>query len=386
MFSTALHLLGFFIRERKKLIILFALFITTLPLKVEEWFRIAAQHYSVGIMRKMMFGKRYFGKGRDDGGPGKEEEEHVEALLAMLSHIYAFSMSDYLPWLRWLDLDGHQRIVCKAMKVINKLHDPIISERIRDWREVEMKSRSRESEDLLDVLISVKDSNGKPLLSEDEIRAQVMELFLTVVDNPYSAAEWALSEMLNQPEMLEKAITEIDSVVGNNTTLLQESHISQLPYIIACAKEALRLHPVTAFNVPHVSTSDCTVAGYFIPKGSNVLLSRFGLGRNPTLWDQPMRFNPDRHLDEKHCDLGETDLRFISFTTGMRGCIGVELGTNMTVMLLGRLLQGFTWKIPHGMEKIDLSTEEGNSMFKAKPLCAHAVPHLNPSLYLSLGQ
>ncbi|KAF4356791.1 hypothetical protein F8388_000594 [Cannabis sativa] len=174
--------------------------------------------------------------------------------------------------------------------------------------------------------------------------------------------------MLNQPEMLEKARTEIDSVVGNNTTLLQESHILQLPYIIACAREALRLHPVTAFNVPHVSTSDSTVAGYFIPKGSNVLLSRVGLGRNHTVWDQPLRFNPDRHLDEKHCDLGETDLRFISFTTGRRGCIRVELGTNMTVMLLGRLLQGFTWKIPHGMEKIDLSTEEGNSMFKETDL------------------
>ncbi|XP_060960892.1 tyrosine N-monooxygenase [Cannabis sativa] len=190
--------------------------------------------------------------------------------------------------------------------------------------------------------------------------------------------------MLNQPEMLEKATKEIDRVVGNNTTLLQESHIPKLHYLIACVREALRLHPVAPFNVPHVSTSDCTVAGYFIPKGSNVLLSRLGLGHNPTVWDQPLRFNPDRHLHEKRCDLSETDLRFISFTTGRRGCIGGELGTNMTVMLLGRLLQGFKWTIPEGMESIDLSTEE-SSMFKAKPLYAHAGPRLNPSLYLSLS-
>ncbi|XP_060959940.1 tryptophan N-monooxygenase CYP79A68-like isoform X2 [Cannabis sativa] len=140
--------------------------------------RTAGQQYVVGIMRKMFFSKRYFGKGRDDGGPGKEEEEHVKALFALLSYSFAFSVSDYLPWLRWLDLDGHQRIVCKAMKVINKLHDPIINERIREWREGEPSISRRTPNDLLDVLISLKDSDESPLLSRDEIRAQIMELFL----------------------------------------------------------------------------------------------------------------------------------------------------------------------------------------------------------------
>ncbi|KAF4376678.1 hypothetical protein F8388_025549 [Cannabis sativa] len=319
--------------------------------------RIVAQQYLGGVMRKMMFGKRYFGEGREDGGPGREEEEHVEAVFVMLSHIYAFSVSDYLPWLRWLDLDGHQRIVRKAIKVVNKLHDPIIKDRIREWRKGEPSISRKTSNDLLD------------------------ELFLAAIDNSYNAVEWALSEMLNQPEMLEKATKEIDRVVGNKTTLLQESHIPQLLYLIACVREALRLHPVAPFNVPHVSTSDCIVVGYFIPKGSNVLLSRLGLGRNPSAWDQPLRFNPDRHLHEKQRDLSEIDLRFISFTAGRRGCIGGELGTNMTVMLLGRLLQGFTWTIPEAMESIDLSTEE-SSMFKAKPLYANAKPRLNHSLYL----
>ncbi|KAM6546368.1 hypothetical protein CsatB_027104 [Cannabis sativa] len=343
--------------------------------------RIVAQQYLGGVMRKIMFGKRYFGEGREDGGPGREEEEHVEAVFVMLSHIYAFSVSDYLPLLRWLDLDGHQRIVRKAIKVVNKLHDPIIKDKIREWRKGEPSISRKTSNDLLDVLISLKDSDGTPLLSEDEIRAQIMELFLAAIDNSYNAVEWALSEMLNQPEMLKKATKEIDRVVGNKTTLLQESHIPQLLYLIACIREALRLHPVAPFNVPHVSTSDCIVAGYFIPKGSNVLLSRLGLGRNPVVWDQPLRFNPDRHLHEKQRDLSEIDLRFISFTAGRRGCIGGELGTNMTVMLLGRLLQGFTWTIPEGMESIDLNTEE-SSMFKAKPLYANAKPRLNHSLYL----
>ncbi|XP_062106354.1 tryptophan N-monooxygenase CYP79A68-like [Humulus lupulus] len=348
--------------------------------------KVAAKQYAAGVMRRMIFGRGYSGK-RRDGLPGKEEEEHVEALLTVLSHVFAYSVSDILPWLRWFDLDGHQRTVGEAIKVINNHQDPVISERIREWREDdhdgEAKNKKQPS-DLLDVLISAKDSDGNPLLSDDEIRAQVMELFLAGIDNSYNAAEWALSEMLNQPEMLEKATEEIDRVVGNgNDKLLQESDIPQLPYLVACAREALRLHPVTAFNLPHLSTADCTVAGYFIPMGSHVLLSRHGLGRNPAVWDQPLLFNPERHLPENKCDLGESELRFISFSTGRRGCVGMVLGTNMTVMLLGRLLQCCTWTIPQGVEKIDLRSEESSSLFKATPLYAHAKPRFNPSLYIS---
>ncbi|KAF3452267.1 hypothetical protein FNV43_RR02700 [Rhamnella rubrinervis] len=80
--------------------------------------------------------------------------------------------------------------------------------------------------------------------------------------------------------------------------LVQEHDIPNLHYINACAREALRLHPMGSFNLPHHSVSDCVVAGYFIPKGSNILLSRLGLGRNPRVWEDPMRFDPERHLKE----------------------------------------------------------------------------------------
>ncbi|GMN21653.1 hypothetical protein TIFTF001_040080 [Ficus carica] len=337
--------------------------------------RTIAKHYPANAMRRMMFSTRYFGNGSEEGGPGFEEEEHVSSLFTMLKYIYAFSVSDYLPWLRGLDLDGHQKRVRDAVKIVNKYHDPIVNDRILQWRE----GKKTQPEDLLDVLISLKGSDDKPLLSEDEIRAQIMEIFLATVDNPYNAAEWALSEMINQPKLVEKAVEELDRVVGKDR-LLQESDIPRLRYVVACSREALRLHPVAPFNLPHVSNSDCIVSGYFIPKGSSVLLSRLGLGRNPAVWDDPMRFDPERHISD-HVDLAETELRFISFTRGRRGCVGAGLGTNLTVMLLGRLLQGFTWNVPEGLDKIDLSCE-ADSLLKATPLFAHAKPRLNPSVYM----
>ena len=206
----------------------------------------------------------------------------------------------------------------------------------------------------------------------------LQELIIATVDNPSNMVEWALAEMLNQPSILQKAMSELDRVVGRDR-MVQESDIPQLTYIRACVRESARLHPIAAFNLPHVSICDATMAGYFIPKGSQVLLSRVGLGRNPKVWSDPLKFNPDRHISvdgSSKVELAEPELRFISFTTGRRGCMGATLGSLMTYMLLARLLQAFEWSIADGETSIGLS-EEKTSLFLAKPLHACAKPRLD---------
>ena len=92
--------------------------------------RNAVRQYTGNIVRKTMFSRRYFGEGRLGGGPGLEEEEHVNSLFTSLAYLHAFSPSDYLSCLRVFDLDGHQKMVKEALSIINKHHDPIVDERI----------------------------------------------------------------------------------------------------------------------------------------------------------------------------------------------------------------------------------------------------------------
>ncbi|XP_047326579.1 phenylalanine N-monooxygenase CYP79D16-like [Impatiens glandulifera] len=210
-------------------------------------------------------------------------------------------------------------------------------------------------------------------------------MMVASIDNPSNAIEWAIGEMINQPETLAKAVQELDQVVGKNR-LVQESDLNNLSYIQACVKESFRLHPITAFNVPHVSMCDTIVAGYFIPKGSHVLLSRPGLGRNFKIWDEPMRFNPQRHLkhDGSNVILSDPDLHLLSFSIGRRGCPAVNLGSTMSVMLLASLLQGFTWSPPPKTTCIEL-VESIDEMVLSKPLLAFARPRLDERLYASLN-
>lgn len=203
---------------------------------------------------------------------------------------------------------------------------------------------------------------------------------LATVDNPSNAAEWAMAEMINEPSIMQKAVEEIDRVVGKDRFVL-ESDLPNLNYMKACVKEAFRLHPVAPFNLPHMSITDAVVEGYFIPKGSHVLISRMGIGRNPDVWDKPLKFDPERHLgDNIDVELNGSDLNLISFSTGRRGCMGSNIGSTMTYMLLARLIQGFTWSPVLGEDKIDIS-ESKNDLFLAKPLHAVATPRLAPQVY-----
>ena len=203
------------------------------------------------------------------------------------------------------------------------------------------------------------------------------------VDNPSNAVEWALAEMMNQPEVMHKAMDELNTVVGKDR-LVQESDIPHLNYLKACIREAFRLHPYHAFNPPHVAMEDAVVSGYFIPKGSHVLLSRVGLGRNSDVWDAPLQFRPERHLMmNEHVVLTELDLRFVSFSAGRRGCPGVSLGSSVTMMLFARLLQGFTWTKPPGVRAIKLK-ESTTSLTLAEPLFLQAQPRLPVHLYASV--
>nr|CAB3503127.1 unnamed protein product [Digitaria exilis] len=362
--------------------------------------RHVARHYCGNVVRRLVFNQRYFGEPQPDCGPGPPEVQHVDAVFASVGLLYSFHVTDYLPWLLGLDLDGHEKMLMEANETVSWLHDTFIDERWRQWKSGE---RLDEPEDMLDVLITLKDAEGKPVLSIEEVKALLMDITFAAMDNPSNAVEWALAEMVNSPEMMKKAVEEIDTVVGRDR-LVQESDIPRLNYLKACIREAFRLHPVAPFNVPHVALEDANVAGYHgyrhglgdievaagyhIPKSSHVILSRIGLGRNPGVWDGPLRFNPDRHLAAAdpmaEVTLAENDLRFISFSTGRRGYIAASLGTAMSIMLFGRLLQGFSWSKPAGISAVDLS-ESRHDIFMAKPLVLHAEPRLPVHLYTVLS-
>ncbi|CAG4940599.1 unnamed protein product [Parnassius apollo] len=72
---------------------------------------------------------------------------------------------------------------------------------------------------------------------------------------------------------------------------------TELPYINACAKEALRLYPVTG-GVVRRSTEDLVVAGYEIPAGVDIVLAHGVTSKEEKQWGRAKSFIPERWCNE----------------------------------------------------------------------------------------
>lgn len=193
--------------------------------------------------------------------------------------------------------------------------------------------------------------------------------------------EWAISELLKKPEIFAKATEELDRVIGRDRWV-EENDIANLPYVNSIAKETMRLHPVAPMLVPRLAREDCQLAGYDIPKDTRVLVNVWTIGRDPTLWDNPDEFCPDRFIG-KAIDVKGHDFELLPFGAGRRMCPGYPLGIKVIQASLANLLHGFTWKLPGNMAKEDLNMEEifGLSTPKKFPLEAVAQPRLPLHMY-----
>ena len=193
--------------------------------------------------------------------------------------------------------------------------------------------------------------------------------------------EWAISELLKKPEVIAKATEELDRVIGPGRWVT-EKDIPQLPYVDAIVKETMRLHPVAPLLVPRLAREDATVDGYDIPAGTRVLVSVWSIGRDPALWDAPEEFMPERFLGSK-LDVKGQDYELLPFGSVRRMCPGYSLGLKVIQVSLANLLHGFTWSLPNGMTKEELSMEEifGLSTPRKFPLQVVVEPKLPDHLY-----
>lgn len=182
-----------------------------------------------------------------------------------------------------------------------------------------------------------------------------------------STIEWALTELLTNPESLNKAKAELAQAVGADRTF-EEDDIDNLPYLKAVIKETLRLHPPIPFLVPRRAMEDTNFQGYHIPKDTQVLVNAWAIGRDPEVWDEPWSFKPERFLGST-VDYKGQNYELIPFGAGRRMCAGVPLAHRMLHLILGSLLHQFDWELDC-KEEIDMNDRMGITVRKAEPLIA----------------
>lgn len=198
-------------------------------------------------------------------------------------------------------------------------------------------------------------------------------------DTSSNAIEFAFAEVMNKPEVMRKAQDELDRVVGKDS-IVEESHMHKLPYLHAIMKESLRLHPVLPLLIPHCPSETCTIGGFSVPKGARVFVNVWAVHRDPSSWENPLEFKPERFLNSKF-DYSGSDFNYFPFGSGRRICAGIAMAERMFLYFLATLLHSFDWRLPEG-KKMDLTEKFGIVLKLKNPLVAIPTPRLsNPALY-----
>ncbi|KAL9459951.1 hypothetical protein AB3S75_003200 [Citrus x aurantiifolia] len=319
---------------------------------------------TLAIMSRMLLGKRYTEEDENNVVTPKEFTEIVDELF-LISGV--LDIGDAIPWLSFLDLQGNIKRMKAVKKKADKFYEHVLDDHEHHARRKWVKEHG--AKDMVDVLLQLADDPTLEVkLERDHIKASIQDLLLAGIDTSSITTEWAMTELLKKPEVIQKATKELDTVIGRNKWV-EEKDIANLPYVQAIVKEVMRLHPAATLLVPRLARENCKLDGYDIIKNSRVIINVWAIGRDPTIWEKPDEFCPERFIG-KEIDVVGHNFELLPFGAGRRMCAGYALGLKTVQSTLANLLHGFEWKLPGDMKKEDLDMEErfGLTTSKKNPL------------------
>ncbi|XP_052168971.1 geraniol 8-hydroxylase-like [Oryza glaberrima] len=267
------------------------------------------------------------------------------------------NISDFFPAVAALDLQGLRRRLAELMKNTYRLVDAQIDHRMR-CRELRG-GRGGEAMDLLDVLLDMseqeREDGDDDVINRDLMRALLTDLFVGGSDSTATTVEWAMAELLQNPEIMKTLQQEIKMVLGTRSQV-EESDIGQLPYLQAIVKETLRLHPIVPLRL-YEAERTVEIEGHTIPIGSKVIVNAWAIHQSAKVWIQPEKFLPERFIT-KDIDFTGRHFEFIPFGSGRHICIGLPLANRMLHMILGSLMLQFKWTMPQMVNRNGLDMAE----------------------------
>ncbi|XP_071716977.1 tryptamine 5-hydroxylase-like [Rutidosis leptorrhynchoides] len=324
----------------------------------ELFFRLAND-----VLCRVAFGKRFF---REDAG-----DDLVRILSETQALFAGFCLGDFYPDWEWVNsVSGSKRRMLKNLKELSEVCDNIINDHIMKKGQLGTNS----SEDFVDVLLRVQQQDDLEVpITDDNLKALVLDMFVAGTDTTSATLEWAMTELVRHPKVVEKAQTEIKSIAEIKGEV-EESDLHNFNYLKAVIKETMRLRTAVPLLVPRESMQKCTIEGYDIPQKTRVLINTYAIGRDPNSWENPLVYDPERFV-ENEADFRGQDFRFLPFGGGRRGCPGYSFGLATIELTLARLLYHFDWKLPNGVGPDDVNLDEIFGLATRKKTALILVPN-----------
>ncbi|XP_006628951.1 cytochrome P450 1A1 [Lepisosteus oculatus] len=277
--------------------------------------------------------------------------------------------ADFIPLLRFLPsqamrsfLDINRRFNVFVKRIVAEHYNSFDKNNIRDI-----------TDSLIDHCQEKKlDENSNIDISDEKIVGIVNDLFGAGFDTISTALSWSLMYLVAYPGIQEKIQKELDENVGREREVrLSDKPI--LPYLEAFILEMFRHSSFLPFTIPHCTTKDTVLNGFYIAKDTCVFINQWQINHDPITWKDPSSFSPERFLDAEGMTVNKMEAeKVMVFGMGKRRCIGESIGRSEVFLFLAILLQKLTFhSLPD--HELDMTPEYGLTM-------KHKRCHLRASL------
>ncbi|CAI9106232.1 OLC1v1005342C1 [Oldenlandia corymbosa var. corymbosa] len=316
------------------------------------------------------------------GKKSPEQEAFISKIQEIAVLAAGFNVADMFPSFKFV-------CVVTGMKArlegIHKKIDSILTTIIKEHKEAAAGDNNPEKnaqKDLVDVLLEYEEAeNHEFSLTLDSIKTVLLDVYFAGTDSSVATIDWAMSEMMKNPRIMEKAQEEVRQVFKDKGEVDEES-FDKLKYLKSIIRETLRLHPAGPLIIRQ-SNEQCKIGSYEIPAKSKVFVNVWAINRDPLYWKDADTFYPERFLlDCSSVDYYKgASFEYIPFGAGRRICAGVQFGIANVELHLAKLLYHFDWYLPNGIKPEELDMTEAAGLVVKRKHNLHLIPVLrNPLL------
>lgn len=201
--------------------------------------------------------------------------------------------------------------------------------------------------DLISMLLQAQDEDGERM-NDLQLRDEAITLFLAGHETTAIALSWTFYLLAQHPDVEARLLEELTEVLRGAPPTVAD--MPGLRYTEMVVKESMRLYP-PAWRVGREAIRECTIGGYRIPAGAQVIVSQWVLHRDPRFFDNPETFDPLRWEPERAAALPK--YAYFPFAGGARRCIGDSFAMMEAILILATVMQHYHLTLVSG-EKITL--------------------------------